>query len=261
MREEERRTLIVDSHAIVGNGQSWTFPPRPVAEELEYLLERGAEAGIDRHCIVAARTEDCPSANKHVALLCRRSPEKFIGVAAHHPEREAGHLRRRLFEEVRSEGLRAVRSDGHPTRELLDAAMELRIPVIYYPELESGLGPARWFHTMAAAYPRVNFILPHLGFFGSYVWWPHMEALDLVKRYSNVYIDTSGIGSWKYLEMAVRELPQERILFGTGAPALDPRVEMHAMHLLKLTPRQRADILGGNVLRLMRSDSGLEDLR
>jgi uncharacterized protein len=255
VRGDEHRPLIVDSHAIVGKGESWTFPPRPVVEELGYLLERGAEAGIDRHCIVTARTDDYPSANQHVALLCRRSPEKFLGIAAHHPQREAGQLRGRLLEEIRSAGLRAVRSDGHPTRELLDVALELRIPVIYYPDLESGPGPARWFHTMVAAYPRVNFILPHLGFFGSYVWWPHLEALDLVKRYPNVYVDTSGVGSWKYLEMAVRELPQERILFGTGAPALDPRVELHAMQLLKLTSGQQADILGGNVLRLMQSDS------
>jgi predicted TIM-barrel fold metal-dependent hydrolase len=106
---------------------------------------------------------------------------------------------------------------------------------------------------MAAAYPQVNFILPHLGFFGSYVWWPHMEALDLVKRYSNVFLDTSGVGSWKYLEMAVRELPQERILFGTGGPVLDPRVEMHAIQLLQLSTGQRADILGNNVLRLVQN--------
>jgi predicted TIM-barrel fold metal-dependent hydrolase len=252
VKEESRRGWIIDSHAIVGAGQSWTLPSRPVEEELEFLLKRGSEAEIDRHCIVAARTTDYQTANKHVALICNRYPGKFTGIAAHHPEREAGQLRRMLLEEIRSMGLRAVRSDGHPTRELLDIADEFHLPVIYYPEMESGHGPARWFHIMVATYPKVNFILPHLGFFGSYVWWPHMEALDLVKRYSNVYLDTSGIGSWKYLEMAVQELPQERILFGTCAPALDPRVEIHAIHLLKLNPRQKDSILGGNILRLIK---------
>jgi hypothetical protein len=252
MSREQRRNWVVDSHALVGAGESWTLPPRPLEEELDYLLERGAEAGIDRHCIVSARVENYPLANRHVALLCRRYPDRFIGIAAHHPEREANRLRERLVAEIRSEGLRAVRSDGHPTRELLEVARDLGIPVIYYPAHPTHPGPARWFHTMVAAYPQVNFILPHLGFLGSYLWWPHLEALDLVKRYSNVYLDTSGIGSWKYLEMAVRELPREKILFGTGAPVLDPRVEMHALQLLQLSPGQQADILGNNVLRLLR---------
>ena len=65
--------------------------------------------------------------------LCERHAGSLIGFAAHSPPREAGRLRQMLTEEVKSMGLRAVRSDGHPTRELLDAALELNIPVLYYP--------------------------------------------------------------------------------------------------------------------------------
>src|SRR5262249_9918271 len=156
-----------------------------------------------------------------------------------------------LVEEVKSMGLRAVRSDGHPTRELLDAALELSIPVIYYPDLPAGQTPARWYHMLASAYPKLRFILPHLGQYRSQTWFAHIEALDLVKRYSNVYLDTSGIGSWKYLEMAARELPADRIMFGTCAPELDPRVEREAIHLLDL-PSERSDrILGANILSLI----------
>jgi hypothetical protein len=97
----------------------------------------------------------------------------------------------------------------------------------------------------------VNFILPHLGQFRSLAWWAHMEALDLVKRYPNVYVDTSGVGSFKYLEMAVRDIPIDRILFGTCAPELDPRVEMEAIRLLKLPEQRQAKLAGGNLLRLL----------
>ena len=82
-----------------------------------------------------------------------------------------------------------------------------------------------------------------------------MEALDLVRRYPNVYVDTSGIGSMKYLEMAVRELPPERILFATFAPELDPRVGMETIRLMKLPPRRHARVMGGNLLELLEAHS------
>ena len=147
-------------------------------------------------------------------------------------------------------GLRAVRSDGHPTRELLDAALQLNIPVVYYPS-------GRWqelgafYHMPATAYPEVNFIIPHLGQYRSARWSLHLEAINLAKRYRNVYLDTSGIGSLKYLEMAFRELPPEKILFGTCAPEHDPRVEKEALRLMKLTADHYAKVAGGNILGLL----------
>ena len=246
--------MIVDCHALAGKGLAWAGPEAPADYELAPLLERGAQAGIGRHCVMPARQAGSyDTANREIARHVERHPDRLTGFAAHSPQREAGRLRQLLTEEVRSMGLGAVRSDGHPTRELLDTAAELRIPVIYYPARPSGQGPARWYYMIAEAYPGVNFILPHLGEYRSLVWWAHMEAIDLAKRYPNVYLDTSGVGSLKYLELAVRDLPAEKLLFGTCAPELDPRVERQAVRLLKL-PREAEDkVLGGNILRLIGS--------
>jgi predicted TIM-barrel fold metal-dependent hydrolase len=194
---------------------------------------------------------DYQAANRYIAHVCEQHPEKLIGFAVHNPHREAGLIQQMLADEVNSMGLRAVRSDGHPTRELLDAATGLHIPVIYYPNLRPGVGPGRWYHMIASAYPQVRFILPHLGEYGSENWWRHMEALDLVKRYPNVYVDTSGIGSLKYLEMAAKELPPERILFASFAPELDPRVEVEAIRLLHLPLDRYAKVMGENMLGLL----------
>ena len=54
----------------------------------------------------------------------------------------------------------------------------------------------------------------------------------------------------KYLEIAVRELAPERILFASFAPELDARVGMETIRLLKL-PQSETKILGGNILRLL----------
>lgn len=245
------KPLVVDCHALAGAGKTWADPEREVNYNLNLLLERGAEAGIDRHCVMPPRNDTYTEANRQVARICEKHPGKLIGLAAHSPQREAGSLRKLLAEEVKSMGLRGVRSDGHPTRELLDAALELGIPVVYYPQPGRAQPLGRYYHMPAAAYPKVNFILPHLGQFRSLSWAAHMEALDLARRYPNVYVDTSGIGSFKYLEMAVRELAPEKILFGTCAPELDPRVEKHALELMKLPRQHYPKVAGLNILRLL----------
>lgn len=243
---------VIDGHALAGRGLTWAEPERDVDYDPHELLERAAEAGIDRVSILSPRTTDYEAANRYIARVCEQHPEKLIGFAVHSPQREAGRIRPVLAQEVNSMGLRAVRSDGHPTRELLDAAAELEIPVIYYPNRKPGLGPGRWFHMIATAYPQVRFILPHLGEYRSETWWGHMEALDLVRRYPNLYVDTSGIGSLKYLEMAGKELPAERILFASFAPELDPRVGVEAVRLLHLPPERHEAVMGRNMLRLLR---------
>ena len=210
------RQPVIDCHALAGRGSTWHEPAEQVDYDVRQLLERGAEAGIDRHCVMAARNESYEAANRDIARLCEKHPGRLSGFAVHSPQQERGRIRRMLTEEVQQMGLRAVRSDGPPNRELVDTAAELGIPVIYYPRMTSGQPASRYYHTLVAAYPGVTFILPHLGQFRSSAWWAHIDAMDLVKRYRNVYVDTAGVGSLKYLEMAVRDIPAERILFGTS---------------------------------------------
>ena len=246
---ESRMPPVVDCHALVGAGRTWA--DMDVDYDVNLLLERGAEAGIGRQCVMPPRNATYAEANRQVARICEKYAGKLIGFAAHSPQRETGRLRQMLTEEVKSMGLRGVRSDGQPTREFVDAALELEIPVMYYPMPGRGQDVGRFFHMPATAYPQVNFILPHLGKYRSSSWWPHMEAIDLARRYRNVYLDTSGVGSFKYLEMAARELPPEKILFGTCAPELDPRVEREALGLLRLPPESYAKVAGGNIVRLL----------
>jgi predicted TIM-barrel fold metal-dependent hydrolase len=163
MKMQARKPLVVDCHALASAGKTWADPERDVDYDLNLLLERGAEAGIDRHCVMPPRNDTYQEANKQLARICEKHSGKLIGFAAHSPQREAGRLGAMLAEEVKSMGLRGVRSDGHPNRELLDAVLELGIPVMYYPAPGRGQQIGRFYHMPATAYPKVNFILPHLG--------------------------------------------------------------------------------------------------
>lgn len=55
----------------------------------------------------------------------------------------------------------------------------------------------------------------------------------------------------QYLEQAARELPAEKLIFGSDGPLVDLRVELHKIRLLKLPGEKEDLILGGNILRLL----------
>ncbi len=245
------QALIVDCHAQVGQGATWIEPERPVDYQVEVILARAAEASIDRTCIMAPRNDSYAQANKDVARLCEKHPGKLIGFAVHNPQKEAGHLKDVLSEDVRLRGLKGLKTDGHPTREILDVVAELGIPVIYYPVPNRRSELTRMYHLMAATYPSVNFILPHLGAYRSSPWGAHLEAIALAKRHSNIHLEASGLDGLQYLEMAAQDLPVEQIVFGSFAPEHDARVELYAFKLLKLPPQQVAKAMGGNMQRLL----------
>jgi hypothetical protein len=245
------KALVIDCHAQLGEGETWAEPKRPVDYTVESLLARAAEAGIDRSCVAAPQNAAYEQPNIQVARLCEKYPERLIGFAVHNPQSETGRLKAMLTEEVKSMGLRGLKTDGHPTREILDVVAELDIPVIYYPVPNPCSELVRMYHLMAASYPSVKFILPHLGSYRSDRWWVHIEAIDLAKRHPNVYLEASGLDSHLYLEMAAQELPAEQIVFGSYAPEHDPRVEIYAFKLLKLPIEQENKVLGGNIQRLL----------
>jgi predicted TIM-barrel fold metal-dependent hydrolase len=104
---------------------------------------------------------------------------------------------------------------------------------------------------IASEYPRVPLIMAHLGNFGSQIWSEHLEAIEVARRYANVYLETSSVVFFKYLRMAAEELGPEKLIFGSDGPELDARVEMYKIKLLKLAPAAEAKVIGGNIARLL----------
>ena len=173
-----------------------------------------------------------------------RYPGKFIGFAKHDPGAEAGKIERLLTCEVREVGLKGLKLHKPPTREMLDVVAALKIPVLFHPPKVAD------FHMIAFAYPQITFMMAHLGSFSSQNWSEHLAAIDTAKRYPNVYLETSSVILWRYLEMASREIP-EKLIFGSDGPDGDSRVEIHKIRLLKLPKDLERKVLGGTVQRLV----------
>ena len=134
---------IVDCNMWMGSGGAWGYVDAPASplgttREVKYeprqVIDECDRAGIAKACVISLRHVEYADANRFIADECAKHPDRLIGIAVHSPQREEGRLRKLITDEVKSMGLKAVRSDGPPTRELLDVVRDLGIPVIYYPE-------------------------------------------------------------------------------------------------------------------------------
>jgi len=211
----------------------------------EWTLSRAQEAGIGQSIIFPINNSTYQKANEEIASYVRRWPNKLIGFAKHDSRTEAGKIRKMLRREVRELGLRGLKLHGIPTEEMVETAAELKIPILFHPpNVSDSLEVVR-------SYPEVSFILAHLGSFASRNWREHVHAIEASKRHANLYLDTSSVVYFMYLERAARELPMEKLIFGTDGPLVDSRVELYKIRLLGLPKDKEQLILGGNISRLL----------
>jgi hypothetical protein len=248
--EPAARGRIIDAHCHAGRGFNYdkNNPPNDpwtTYNDPEWTPRRMEEVGIDQTILFPISNTTYRQANEEIAGYIRRWPTKFIGFAKHDAQTEAGQIHGLLRREVRQLGLRGLKLHGVPSQEMVEAAQELSIPILFHPpSVDASLEVVR-------AHPQVPFILAHLGCFASQNWREHVRAIEAARQIPNLYLDTSSVVFVAYLEQAARELPAEKLLFGSDGPLLDARVELYKIRLLKLPPEKEALVLGGNIRRLL----------
>jgi predicted TIM-barrel fold metal-dependent hydrolase len=241
--------MIIDSHCHAGHGDILTAPwdtDAPLADH----LQRAREAGIARTIVFPISNVDMEKANEEVAELVAANPKELIGYYRIHPVRMAGRVRPLLEKAAEKWGFRGIKlhnADGPATREVMEAAADLELPILL--DIKDAVGPVEM---LAWQYPRVNLILAHLGSFPG-DWRVHEATISLMRRYPNVYADTSSVRFFDWLVLAVKEAGAEKLIFGSDGPLLHPGLELMRVKLLKLPPADEALVTGGNIERLMRS--------
>jgi hypothetical protein len=239
--------MIIDCHCHAGKGDGLTGP-WDTAAPLRRYMEWAAEAGIHKTVLFAAFHSDYLAANREVARIVRSRPGRFLGFAFIHPDRDRGRVEQLAGEAVEQHGFRGIkvhRHDGRISREICEAAARFRVPVLY-----DVMGEVSVVELLASEYPRVDFIIPHLGSFAD-DWRAQLALIDHLVRHPNVYTDTSGVRRYDLLLEAVRRAGARKVLFGSDGPWLHPGVELEKVRLLKLTADDQAMVLGGNLLRLI----------
>jgi len=238
--------VIIDSHCHAGKGDGLTGP-WDTGAPLGAYLRRAARAGIGRTVLFAAFSSDYRAANAGVGRIVLRHPDRFYGYAMVNAARDAGRIGAMVGEAVTSWGacgIKIHRHDARISREVCEVARSFALPVLY-----DVMGEAFPMELVAAEYPDVAFVIPHLGSFAD-DWRAQRTVIDLMARHPNVYTDTSGVRRFDLLAEAVRRAGPQKVLFGTDGPWLHPGVELSKVHVLGLPPALKNLVLGANWLRL-----------
>ncbi|WP_375761659.1 amidohydrolase family protein [Corallococcus exercitus] len=238
--------MVIDCHCHAGQGDGFTGP-WDTAAPLGLYRRRALRAGIDRTVLLPAFHSDYAEANREVARIVARHPERFYGFAFVHPARDRGRVLAMVAEavELGLRGLKVHRRDARITREVCEAARAFRLPILY-----DVMGQVAPIELLATEYPGVPFIIPHLGSFSD-DWAAQRALLDMLVRHPNVHADTSGVRRFDLLVEAVRRAGPEKLLFGSDGPWLHPGVELAKVRELQLPAPAEQLVLGGNLLRLL----------
>ncbi|HET8910487.1 MAG TPA: amidohydrolase family protein [Ktedonobacteraceae bacterium] len=240
--------MIIDCHCHAGKGDGFRGPWDTDAP-LEPHLRRARQAGISKTIVFPVFNSDYAAANARLARIVRSYPGELIGFAAIHPVRDAGRVGSMIRLAVEDYGFRGLKIhgfDAFPGREVCEAARLYRLPL-----LVDVVGRLSAVEMLAWQYPDLNFIIPHLGGFKD-DWMVHTHLVDQLRRFPNVYADTSGVRYWECLVQAVKRAGPQKIIFGSDGPLLHPALELQKVKLLGLPAAEEALITGGNIARLLR---------
>src|SRR5262245_10486350 len=241
---------VIDAHCHAGKGMNYgkndlEAAPWTTFNDPERVIRQADAAGITQTVIFPISNTTYSAANEEIASYVRKWPSKLIGFAKHDPTTESARIREMLLHEVRDLGLKGLKLHVVPTEEMLVTAQELRIPILVHPPRVADLVE------VVRVWPQVNFILAHLGNFASRDWKEHIRAIEATKALPNLYLETSAVVFFEFLEQAASEVPADKLVFGTDGPLVDQRAEMQKFRLLNL-PREKAEqVFAGNILRLL----------
>lgn len=227
---------------------------------IEEVLEHYDAAGIDKGVVLTTWTESRAS-NDRTRAACAQHPDRFIPFGHVRPVDAWRDELRRITQEFGWRGLKLHQGElrhGQPdvltsTREIVATAADLGIRLV-----KIHLADYEAVTALAAAFPHVTWILPHMG---CYFQGQEMERYcNLAREHANVYLDTSCTDRYYLLGKAVQWAGVGKITFASDGHLFSPLVEKAKIDTLRLptpyrTPRltdaEYAQIMGGTMARLL----------
>ncbi len=245
--------MIVDGLTFLGES---LFGYRATTSE---LLARMDEAGIDRAivCPVRPRGYHLGPANEHVADAVREHGDRLAGFARVDPN---------IGEDAVREACSALGQLGlsglflHPWEEtfrvsaplvdpVVEVARERHVPVIVaagYPWLSEGLQVGE----LARRFPEVTFIATN----GGQINISGLGQTDVelaLESCPNLLVQTAGVYREDFLEGVAARFGPERLVFASGFPLMNPRLELRRVEWAHFDDAATEAILGGNLARVL----------
>lgn len=236
---------IIDAHAHIGYFGGW-FNVGIKADELinqmdEYNIEKTVVAAVD---------------NEETRAAVRMYQDRLIGIAWVNPWEgsKAIDQAKRYIESANFKGIKlhplmhAFVANEEVVHPIAQAARDMDVPLF----IHSGHPPFSlpWsIGQLAELFPDVKIVMIHMGHgHGVYI----QAAIDMAKKYPNIYLETSGMPMHTKIKEAYEQVGHDRILFGTDAPFHHPSVEIQRSRVSGLSEVQLQDLFYNNAVKLLK---------
>jgi len=248
--------MIIDFHAHNGS-----FDVYGAGSRADDMLRAMDMAGVDLCCVNNIFHGRASKANDCTAAFVRAHPDRFLGllfVTPHYPEEMEAEMARAVDEL----GLRGIkiyppyfnRSVEDPAWEPIFAfAHARRLPILSHtdgrdPMVQPNNGEPQMFVRWAQKYPECNIVLAHAGNFPS----GRQSCVSAARQAPNIHIEICS--SWRQfhsIEDLVEGAGEDRVLYGSDLPLMDPRIQMGRVLTADIGEQARRKVLGENAARLL----------
>jgi len=248
--------MIIDAHVHLRPGLG------PVKEQAEELARFADVFQIEKMCLSLGRSrertptpEEFRAANDSVMEVARHMPDRYVGFCYLNPTYHDESQREidRCIVEGGMGGIKlwiAIPCSNPCVFPIVERAIELSVPIVQHTWLKAtGNYPYEStpydFAELAARYPEAKLMMGHTG--GDWEL-----GIKLIRHLPNTYADICGGNpAAGIVEMCVRELGAERVLYGSDAPGRSFASQIAKVYGAAITDTERALVLGQNMERLL----------
>ncbi len=222
----------------------------------ERLIEKGSAAGVTGYLVhsVATKASQVKSINDFIIAETLKYRE-FIGFMTLHQDMTEEEIYNEI-DRCKQAGLKGIKLhpdfqkfyiDGEEAQKFYNVLTMIngKFPILFH------TGDNRYEYSrperlarIAAKYKNLYFIGAH---FGGYRCW---DSVEVYEGLDNVYFDTSSSLPFITPEFAdglISKLGSEKFFFGDDFPMWDIKNELERFNKLKLTARERENILARNI--------------
>jgi predicted TIM-barrel fold metal-dependent hydrolase len=102
---------------------------------------------------------------------------------------------------------------------------------------------------LADHYPEIKIVMIHMGHGnGMYI----QGAIDMAKKYSNIFLESSGMPMHTKIKEAYEAVGSDRLMFGIDSPFHHPIVEISRILASGLDDKPLEDVFYNNAARLLK---------
>lgn len=244
MDNEFKKHRKIDAHSHIGWFGDWCN----VGVTPEEMIKAMDEYNIEKTILSTfPMKESVDAVDKY--------PDRLIGAAWVNPV-EGQQALDQIKDAVLNHGFKAIKL--HPLMHsfrltedsvlaIADLAEELKVPLM----IHTGHPPFSlpWsVAELADRYPKLKIAMVHMGHGnGIYI----QSAIDMAKKYPNIYLETSGMPMHTKIKDAYEQVGSDRVMFGLDLPFHHPKVEIMKGLVSGLNDNQLEDYYYNNAMKFL----------